>query len=92
MSFDDLLRKIGNQSVYNETELRNQYQSAANMNVYEMLYYGYFGEGHNKTMALCESPTTIPKTALLRYCTHLSESSMLKMKAALRAAMELDAA
>ena len=45
-----------------------------------------------KSMALCESPTTIPKTALLRYCTHLPESSMQEIKAALRAAMELDAA
>ena len=45
-----------------------------------------------KSMALCESPTTIPTTALLRYCTHLSESSMIEIKAALRAAMELDVA
>ncbi len=50
MGFDDLLRRIGNKSVYNETELHNQYQNSANMNVYEMLYFGYFGEGHNINM------------------------------------------
>ena len=50
MSFDALINRIGNKSVFNKEELRNQYQTSANMNVYEMLYYGYFGEGHNINM------------------------------------------
>ena len=50
MSFDDLLARIGNKSVYNANELRNQYQTAGTLNVIEMLYYGYFGEGHNINM------------------------------------------
>lgn len=45
-----------------------------------------------KSMALCESPMTVPKTALEFFCTHLPEKNMTKIRAALRAAMELDAA
>ena len=45
-----------------------------------------------KSMALCESPMTVRKTALAFFCTHLPEKNMMKIRAALRAAMELDVA
>lgn len=51
MSFDELLTKIGNKSVFNKDELRNRYNNDWNVLVMEMLYYGYFGEGNNVNMA-----------------------------------------
>lgn len=50
MTFDELLAKIGNKSVYDESELQTKYNNDKNMFVIEMLYYGYFGEGHNINM------------------------------------------
>lgn len=50
MSFDALIRRIGNKSVYDHNQLRTMYESNANMNVIEMLYFGFFGEGHNVNM------------------------------------------
>ncbi len=43
MSFDDLKQRIGNKSVFNESELQKQYHEYRNVTVVEMLYYGYFG-------------------------------------------------
>ena len=50
MTFDDLLRKIGNKSVFDAEELKNRYDNDKNVVVVEMLYYGYFGEGNNINM------------------------------------------
>ena len=50
MSFDDLKRRIGNKSVFNEKELINQYNSFKNVTIVELLYYGYFGAGNNVNM------------------------------------------
>lgn len=50
MSFDEVMRRIGNKSVYDETQLQTMYNSDANMNIIEMLYFGFFGEGHNVNM------------------------------------------
>lgn len=50
ISFADLMRRIGNKSVYDEDQLRARYDHDANMNVIEMLYFGFFGEGHNINM------------------------------------------
>lgn len=50
MSFDDIIRRIGNKSVYDKAQLRAMYDQDANMNVIEMLYFGFFGEGHNVNM------------------------------------------
>lgn len=47
MSFDELIRKIGNKSVYDKDELKTKYDNDKNVFVVEMLYYGFFGEGHN---------------------------------------------
>ena len=50
VSFDELLQKIGNKSVYDVDELKNKYDGDANMVVIEMIYYGYFGAGNNVNM------------------------------------------
>lgn len=47
ISFDELIRRIGNKSVFDVAQLRSQYMTNPNLNIIEMLYYGYFGEGHN---------------------------------------------
>ena len=50
LSFDELLKRIGNKSVYDSQELKTKYDNEKNVVVIEMLYYGYFGEGHNINM------------------------------------------
>lgn len=50
IAFDALIRRIGNKSVYDREQLRARYNLDPNMNVIEMLYFGFFGEGHNVTM------------------------------------------
>ena len=47
IDINDLLSKIGNKSIFDQSDLEQQYNSAYNLNVYEMLYYAYFGEGKN---------------------------------------------
>lgn len=39
-----------------------------------------------RSMALCETPMTVPKTALQFYCTHLTEQAMREIATAQRAA------
>lgn len=46
-SFDELMKKIGNKSVFDINELRTKYDNDNNMVVYELLYYAYFGAGNN---------------------------------------------
>ncbi len=50
MSFDDLIKRIGNKSVFNKVELRRQYTEYYSVSIVGMLYYGYFGAGNNVTM------------------------------------------
>lgn len=50
MSFDELKQRIGNKSVFDESELQKQYYDYSNVTVVEMLYYGYFGAGNNVNM------------------------------------------
>ena len=50
LPFDDLLKRIGNKSVYDSQELKTKYDNDKNVVIIEMLYYGYFGEGHNINM------------------------------------------
>lgn len=47
ISLDDLLKKISNKSVFEEEEIRLKYIKEKTLTVVEMLYYGYFGAGHN---------------------------------------------
>lgn len=50
MSFDELKRRVGNKSVFNEYELQRQYNEFKSVIVVEMLYVGYFGSGNNVNM------------------------------------------
>ena len=47
ISFDNLMKKIGNKSVFDVEELKTKYSEDSNMVVYELLYYAYFGAGNN---------------------------------------------
>ena len=50
VSFDDLLSRIGNKSVFDENDMRAKYNNDRNMVVIELLYCNYFGEGNNVNM------------------------------------------
>lgn len=50
MSFNELKKRIGNKSVFDESELYRQYISFKNMTVMELLYCGYFGARNNVNM------------------------------------------
>ncbi len=47
MTIDQLLARIGNKSVYDEDEIRTKFNNGKTVTVIGLLYYGYFGEGHN---------------------------------------------
>lgn len=47
ISFDKLMKKIGNKSVFDLQELRNRYDNDKNLIIYELLYYAYFGARNN---------------------------------------------
>ena len=50
MTFEELLQRIGNKSVFDRAELERQYNSNSTVTIIEMLYYGYFGAGNNVNM------------------------------------------
>ncbi len=50
LRFDELKQRIGNKSIFNESELQKKYYDYKNLTVVEMLYYGYFGAGNNVNM------------------------------------------
>ena len=50
ISFENLKKRIGNKSVFDEKELLRQYREYDSVLVMELLYYGYFGAGNNVTM------------------------------------------
>lgn len=45
--FNELCDRIGNKSVFDVAQLQKRYNEDRNVVVIEMLYYGYFGAGHN---------------------------------------------
>lgn len=53
--FEDLIKMIGNKSVFDQNELRTKYDNDNNMVVYELLYYGFFGAGNNINCAWLRS-------------------------------------
>lgn len=50
ISFDNLIKRIGNKSVFDVDELKSKYDKDKNITIIEMLYCGYFGEGNNVNM------------------------------------------
>lgn len=47
MSFDNLIKRIGNKSVFDKTEIYKKYNEEQTLVVIGMLYYGFFGAGNN---------------------------------------------
>ncbi len=47
MPIDDLLKKMGNKTIFSENEIRSFYRSSDDVTIIEMLYYGFFGAGNN---------------------------------------------
>lgn len=47
VTFEDLLKRIGNKSIFDKDELKKQYDEYYNVSIVGMLYYGYFGAGNN---------------------------------------------
>lgn len=50
ITFEELKRRIGNKSVFDEFEMKKKYDNDRNLVIIEMLYCGYFGEGNNVNM------------------------------------------
>lgn len=50
MSFDELISRISNKSIFDECEMISKYKNDKNLVVIEMLYYGYFGARNNVNM------------------------------------------
>ncbi len=51
ISFDELLKLIGNKSVFDENEILDKYNNERTLFIIEMLYYGFFGAGNNVNWA-----------------------------------------
>ena len=49
-SFEELKERITNKAIFNEEELKRQYESYRNLTIVELLYCGYFGAGKNVNM------------------------------------------
>lgn len=50
MTYEEVLGRIKNKSIFDEKELYERYINDANVQVIELLYYGYFGSGNNVNM------------------------------------------
>jgi hypothetical protein len=66
---EELLRQIGNKSVFDETEIRTRYHNRRSLVIIEMLYYGFFGAGNNVNWVWLKNkgywPNGYPTTARL---------------------------
>ncbi len=49
MTLDDLLKKMGNKTIFTESQIREFYNQSDDVTIIEMLYYGFFGAGNNVT-------------------------------------------
>lgn len=47
ISFEDLIRRIGNKSVFDPDEIRAKYEKENTVTIICLLYYAFFGEGNN---------------------------------------------
>ncbi len=50
LTFEELLEKIGNKSIFDKQDMQEKYIRNRNMVVIELLYCGYFGAGNNVNM------------------------------------------
>ena len=79
MSFDDLIKRIGNKSVFDISELRRQYNEYYSVSIVELLYYGYFGAGNNVTMNWLKNNNCWVTTESYPTEIHLSETQFKKV-------------
>lgn len=79
MSFDNLIKRIGNKSVFNEKELQRQYNDYYSVSIVELLYYGYFGAGNNVNMDWLKSNDCWVTTEDYPTEIHLSEMQAKKI-------------
>jgi hypothetical protein len=47
ISYEDLIKRIGNKSVFDPEEIRTKYDNDSTVTVICLLYYGFFGAGNN---------------------------------------------
>lgn len=81
MSFDDLMKRIGNKSVFYEKELQRQYSEYYSISIVELLYYGYFGAGNNVNMNWLKNNDCWVTTEKYPTEIHLSEMQTKKILA-----------
>lgn len=70
MPIEELLRRMGNKTIFTERQIREFYSESNNVTIIEMLYYGFFGSGNNVPYKwLVDNdcwPTTYPAGAPLK--------------------------
>ena len=79
MTFEELVTRIGNKSVFDRQELYEKYMNYKNVSIVELLYYGYFGAGNNINMDWLDNNGCW--VTMEKYPTeiHLSESHFKKI-------------
>lgn len=68
VKFDEIIKLIGNKSVFNKEEIYNKYSNQPTLIIIEMLYLGFFGAGNNVNWSWLKNngywdnkyPTSIP--------------------------------
>lgn len=69
LSLDALLQRIGNKSIFDESNIRHKYHEEQTLVVVEMLYCGFFGAGNNVNWVWLKNnglwPDGYPTTARL---------------------------
>jgi len=61
-TYEEFRRMVGNKSVYDELELKNQYDTQSRLTLIELLYCGYFGAGNNVNWAWLKNNDCWPGT------------------------------
>lgn len=61
ISYDELLNRISNKSVFDSGEIKEKFDHDKNLVVVEMLYYGFFGKGHNVNNAWLSEHGYMPR-------------------------------
>lgn len=77
MSYEEFRHIVGNKSVYDEDQLRTKYDTLTNLTVIEMLYYGYFGAGHNVNWVWLKNNDCWPGTHPMNF--HYSREQIEKI-------------
>lgn len=79
MTFDELKNRIGNKSVFDESEIYRQYIASKHLTVVELLYCGYFGAGNNVNMDWLDNNGCWASANQYPTSVHLSESQFAQI-------------